>query len=186
MFVEDFNPSDLNNLNKNISIIYRNYKKKLNESTILSLKNYCRANKMELYLAIDIKMAIKYQLNGVYIPSFIRTKNFNFSSKPKNFSIIGSAHNQSEIKDKEDQGCSIIFLAPIFKVNKKRNYLGIIKFNLLTLSKKSTFIALGGINENNIRKLNLLNCEGFSGISWIKKNGLKKFRPFLNNLSSDN
>ena len=42
LFVEDFNPSDLNNLNKNISIIYRNYKKKLNESTILSLKDYCR------------------------------------------------------------------------------------------------------------------------------------------------
>ena len=29
LFVEDFNPADLNNLNKNISIIYRNYKKNL-------------------------------------------------------------------------------------------------------------------------------------------------------------
>ena len=34
MFVEDFNPSDLNNLNKNISIILRNYKKKIEESTM--------------------------------------------------------------------------------------------------------------------------------------------------------
>ena len=25
-----------------------------------------------------------------------------------------------------------------------------------------------------------VNCDGFSGISWIKKNGLNKFRPFLN------
>ena len=186
MFVEDFNPSNLNNLNKNISIILRNYKKKIDESTILSLKNYCRINKRKFFLTIDIKMAIKHQLNGVYIPSFIKINNFNFISKPKNFSIIGSAHNKTEIKVKENQGCSLIFLAPIFKVNKKNNYLGINKFNLLTLDNKSNFIALGGINKNNINKLKLLNCEGFSGISWIKKNGLKKFRPFLNSLNSNN
>jgi hypothetical protein len=52
------------------------------------------------------------------------------------------------------------------------------------LDNKSKFIALGGINETNINKLKLINCDGFSGISWIKKNGLKKFRPFLNNLSN--
>ena len=185
MFVEDFKPSDLNNLNKNISIIYRNYKKKMNESTILSLKDYCRINKRKFYLTIDIKMAIKHQLNGIYIPSFIKTNNFNFISKPKNFLIIGSAHNKMEIKTKENQGCSLIFLAPTFKVNKKIHYLAVNRFNLLTLDSKNNFIALGGVNESNINKLKLLNCSGFSGISWIKKNGLKKFRPFLNSLSNN-
>ena len=178
MFVEDFNPSDLNNLNKNISIIYRNYKKKMNESTILSLKDYCRKNKRKFYLTIDIKMAIKHQLDGVYIPSFIKTLNLNFISKPKNFLIIGSAHNKIEIKTKEKQGCSLIFLAPIFKVNKKNNYLGVSRFNLLALDNKNNFIALGGINQSNVNKLKLLNCKGFSGISWIKKNGLKNLGRF--------
>ena len=186
LFVEDFNPFDLNNLNKNISIIYRNYKKKLNESTILLLKDYCRKNKRKFYLAIDIKMAIKHQLNGVYIPSFIKTLNFSFISKPKDFLIIGSAHNKMEIKIKENQGCSLIFLAPTFKVIKKNNYLGVSRFNLLTLDNKNNFIALGGINVSNLNKLKLLNCDGFSGISWVKKNGLKKFRPFLNSLNSNN
>ena len=173
LFIESFKPNELNSLNKNISIIYRNYKKKANESTILSLKNYCRINKRELFLAINIKLAIKCKLNGVYIPSFIKTKNFNFYSKPKNFLIIGSAHNKSEIINKKDQGCTSIFLAPIFKVNKKSNYLGVSRFNLLTLGITKKFIALGGINEKNIKKLNLLNIKGFSGISWIKKTGLK-------------
>jgi thiamine-phosphate pyrophosphorylase len=186
LFVEDLNPTDLNKLNKNISIIYRNYKKKLNESTILSLKDYCRKNKRKFYLTIDIKMAIKHQLDGVYIPSFIKTLNLNFISKPKKFLIIGSAHNKMEIKTKENQGCSLIFLAPIFKVNKKNNYLGVSRFNLLALGNKNNFIALGGINESNVNKLKLLNCDGFSGISWVKKNGLKKFRPFLNSLNSNN
>ena len=131
-------------------------------------------------------MAIKHQLNGVYIPSFIKTLNFSFISKPKDFLIIGSAHNKMEIKIKENQGCSLIFLAPTFKVIKKNNYLGVSRFNLLTLDNKNNFIALGGINVSNLNKLKLLNCDGFSGISWVKKNGLKKFRPFLNSLNSNN
>ena len=179
MFVEDFNPADLNNLNKNISIIYRNYKKKPDESTILSLKNYCRVNKRELYLSNNIKLAIKHRLNGVYIPSFNKVKNFNFFSKPNNFLIIGSAHDKAEIKLKENQGCNFIFLAPTFKVDKKISFLGINKFNLLTMNSKSVFIALGGINQKNLKKLKLLNCEGFAGISWIKKTAQKiNFGPF--------
>ena len=173
LFIECFNPLELNGLNQNISIIYRNYKKKIDESTIISLKNYCKLNKRELYLALDIKLAIKHKLDGVYIPSFVKTKNFNFYPKPKNFLIIGSAHNKSEIINKIHQGCSSIFLAPIFKVKKKKKFLGVNKFNYLTLNFNENFIALGGINQGNVKKLNLLNCNGFAGISWIKKTGLK-------------
>ena len=177
LFIDCFNPLELNVLNKNISIIYRNYKKKIDESTIISLKNYCKLNKRKLYLALDIKFAIKYKLDGVYIPSFIKIKNFNFYPKPKNFLIIGSAHNKPEIINKKDQGCSSIFLAPIFKVNKKNNFLGVNRFNYLTLDFKEKFIALGGVNQKNVRMFNLLNCKGFAGISWIKKTGLKQIRP---------
>jgi|TARA_Y100000389_G_C17392814_1_gene480852 thiamine-phosphate pyrophosphorylase len=175
LFIDYFNPLDLNALNQNISIIYRNYKKKIDESTIISLKNYCKLNKRKLYLALNIKLAIKHKLDGVYIPSFVKTKNFNLHPKPKNFFIIGSAHNKSEIINKIDQGCSSIFLAPIFKVNKKKKFLGIHKFNYLTLNFKKKFIALGGINQKNVKRLKLLNCKGYAGISWIKKN-----RPKIN------
>lgn len=180
LFIDEFNPLDLNNLNKNISIIYRNYKKNINESTLVSLRNYCKSNKRKLYLANNIRLAIKYKLDGAYIPSFIKITNFNLYSRPKNFVIIGSAHNKQEIIIKKNQGCTSIFLAPIFKVKKKNNYLDINRFNLLTLDLETKFIALGGINEKNFKKINLLNCEGFSGISWIKKTGLTiKIRPVL-------
>jgi thiamine-phosphate pyrophosphorylase len=39
-------------------------------------------------------------------------------------------------------------------------------------------IALGGINQKNLKKLKFLGFKGFASISWAKKNGLKKFRPF--------
>jgi thiamine-phosphate pyrophosphorylase len=60
-------------------------------------------------------------------------------------------------------------LSPIFKVKKKNCFLNIIKFNLLTLNKKTKFVALGGINQKNINKLNLLNVYGFAGISYFQK-----------------
>ena len=185
VFIEDFIPSELNFLNKNISIILRNYKKKISESTIISLKTYCKSHKRNLYLANDFKMAIKCKLDGVYLPAFNKNLNLLAFSYPKKFLILGSAHNKIELKIKENQGCSLIFLAPAFKVNKKSNFLGISKFNLLTLHQKNKFIALGGINESTIRKVGLLRCVGFSGISWIKKNGLIKIRPFLNNLNTN-
>jgi thiamine-phosphate pyrophosphorylase len=48
----------------------------------------------------------------------------------------------------------------------------------MTLNKRSNFIALGGINEKNYKKIKLLRTSGFASISWAKKNGLRKLRPF--------
>ena len=73
----------------------------------------------------------------------------------------------------------MIFLAPIFKTEKNTKYLGILKFNFICLSQKANFIALGGINQNNYKKIYLTKSIGFAGISWIKKNGPRNIlRPF--------
>ena len=93
--------------------------------------------------------------------------------------IIGSAHNVIEIRVKKLQKCSKIFFSPIFKSKKNQRFLSTIKFNLITLSEEIEFIALGGINRNNYKKLRLTKVAGFAGISWIKKNGLRELRPFL-------
>ena len=70
----------------------------------------------------------------------------------KNFEILGSAHNLKEIKIKEKQGCSTIFLSPIFNIKKSKQFLDIHKFNFLTLSNKADFFALGGVNLKNLKK----------------------------------
>ncbi len=111
-------------------------------------------------------MAIKLDLDGVYIPSFNKKiKHLAFSYK-KNFLIIGSAHNNKEIKIKELQKVEVLFLSSLFKKNK--NYLGINKFKILSNLTKNKVVALGGITNKNIRKLKLLNCFGFAGISYFK------------------
>jgi thiamine-phosphate pyrophosphorylase len=178
-FVNEFNLSDLHQLSKDICIIYRNYNNINHLEDILNLKKYCRDIKTKFYLSNDIKLSIRLRLDGVYIPSFNNkinyTQNYNL---PKNFDIIGSAHNITEINLKLKQKCSEIFLSPIFKVNKSKKFLGINKFNFMTLNKKAHFIALGGINEKNYKMIKLLKTNGFASISWAKKNGLRKLRPF--------
>jgi thiamine-phosphate pyrophosphorylase len=178
-FVNEFNLSDLHQLSKDICIIYRNYNNINHLEDILNLKKYCRDIKTKFYLSNDIKLSIKLRLDGVYIPSFNNkinyTQNYNL---PKNFDIIGSAHNITEINLKLKQKCSEIFLSPIFKVNKSKKFLGINKFNFMTLNKKAHFIALGGINEKNYKMIKLLKINGFASISWAKKNGLRNLRPF--------
>ena len=80
---------------------------------------------------------------------------------------MGSAHNIYEIKTKELQGVNAIFLSSIFKKNK--NYLGFNKFKSLSLLSNKPFVALGGISNNNIKKLNLTYCSGFAGIAFFQQ-----------------
>ena len=168
-FIDEYNHAELSSLNKNINIIYRNYKKNINISTLISIKNYCKKNRIKLFISNNIKLAIKYKLDGVYIPAFNKQINFIKYLLPRNFKIIGSAHNNFEISIKQKQGCIVIFLSPIFEVMKKNYFLDVIKFNLLTLNRKVEFVALGGISEKNKNKLNLLKICGFAGISYFQK-----------------
>ncbi len=173
-YTDHFNLADLLKLNNKISIIYRNYKEETNKETIYSLKKFCRNTKRKLFIANNIKQAISMKLDGVYIPSFNIKINYTSSyCYPTNFKIIGSAHNIKEIRIKKLQNCSEIFVSPIFKTKKKSKFLDITKFNNLTMYEKSKYIALGGINSKNFKRLKLTNVIGFAGISGIKKNGLK-------------
>tara|TARA_Y200000002_G_scaffold379009_1_gene387460 strand:- start:1405 stop:1965 length:561 start_codon:yes stop_codon:yes gene_type:complete len=168
-FVHEYKYLNLVKLKKNTHIIYRDYKKNTDTSTLILLKKFCKLNNSKLFLSNNIRLAIRHKLDGIYIPSFNKQINYINCSIPKHFEVIGSAHNSEEVSIKYKQGCKLVFLSPIFKVNKKNNFLNITRFNLVTLNKKVKFIALGGINSNNLRKLNLLNITGIAGISYFQK-----------------
>ena len=166
-FINNFDTNIINKQDSKTIIIYRNYtSKKIDEKLILKIKNYCKKKLLKFYISNEVKLAVKLNLDGVYIPSF--NKNFShlsFSYK-KNFEIIGSAHNLKEIKIKELQNVKKIFLSSLFKKNK--NYLGINKFKLLSNLTETKIVSLGGISNNNLKKLKLLNNLDFAGISYFE------------------
>jgi len=166
-FINKFNQSHLDKQDKEATIIFRNYAHAVDKKLILKLKNYCKKKGNKFLLSNNIKLAIKLNLDGAYIPSFNKDKKHLSYSLKKNFIILGSAHNVYEMRTKELQNAKSIFLSSLFKKNK--NFLGLNKFKLLSLLSKKPCIALGGISNNNLKKLNLTNCLGFAGISFFEQ-----------------
>ena len=165
-FINKFDTNNIGKLDKNTGIILRNYGSENNLNTIISLKKFCKKKGYKFFLSNNVRLALNLNLDGAYIPSFSKdTKHLSFSLTKK-FLLLGSAHNNKEIKIKEKQLVKIIFLSSIFKKNK--NYLGINKFKLLAKLTNIKVVALGGISNKNLKKLKLLDCFGFAGISYFK------------------
>ena len=165
-FINDFRKNNIDKLDNNTGIIYRNYKKKLNIIEVIKIRDYCLTKRIKFYLANNIKIALKLRLNGAYLPSFNKDLRHLCFEVRDSFILLGSAHNVKEIRCKEVQNIKLIFVSSVFKVNK--NYLGIYNFKKLRNLTKRKVIALGGISKVNKKKIRLLNCDGFSGISYFE------------------
>ena len=165
-FINKFDKSHIDKQDKKTIIIYRNYNQNLDEKLIIKIKNYCKKKGIKFFLSNNIKLAIKLDLDGAYIPSFNRNKKHLSYSFKKKFIIVGSSHNIYEIRIKELQKVKSIFLSSLFKKNK--NYLGINRFKLISLLTKKPVISLGGVSKTNLKKLSLIDCVGFAGISFFE------------------
>ena len=166
-FINKFDANVIDKQDKRTVLIYRNYSvKTLDQELILKIKKYCKKKSIKFYLSNNIKLAIKLNLDGAYIPAFNKClKHLSYSYKKK-FKIVGSAHNIKEIREKEIQKAKKIFLSSLFKKNK--NYLGINKFKLLSKLTNGKIVILGGISKKNVNKLNLLKQTDFAGISYFE------------------
>ena len=166
-FINKFDTINIDKQDKQTTIIYRNYSSKpTDQSLILQIKRYCKKKSIKFYLSNNIRLAIKLNLDGAYIPSFNKSLKHLAYSYKKNFRIIGSAHNLGEIRIKENQNVDKIFLSSLFKKNK--NFLGIYKFKLLTKCTSKNVVMLGGISKKNKKKLSLIGQYDFAGISYFE------------------
>ena len=166
-FISEYDTNLIKYQERKTNIIFRNYNKKLNIDKLKILRNLCRKKGQPFFLSNDVKLAIKLKLDGVYLPSFNRNFNHLAYSLEKKFTIIGSAHSLKQLNLKKNQGVEFFFVSSLFKKNK--NYLGIYRFKFFENFTKKKLIALGGINEKNIKKLGLLNIAGYAGISYFQK-----------------
>jgi thiamine-phosphate pyrophosphorylase len=180
VFLDRYDGQIFKNNNINMGIIYRNYNAEKRENELVKIAKACKKNRNQLFVSNDIKLAIKVKAEGIYIPSFNKTKSFANLEK-RNIKILGSAHNQKEIQKKISQNCAAIFLSPIFYIEKSNKFLGVHKFNYLAYSNNTNIFALGGISKSNIHKLKLLNIKGFGGIQMFKKKPAFKRPVFIKN-----
>ena len=99
-YINKFNRDEISKLNKSINIIYRNYSNKFNTKDILELVTICKRQRQKVYISNTLKFALKFNFDGIYIPSFNKILIYKNITK-KNFEIMGSAHNTIEVINKE-------------------------------------------------------------------------------------
>ena len=166
-YIDSIKSFNLNLIKKNlnITIIYRNNSKKKEPFfEILKFRKKLISKKINFYIANNFKLAKKCKADGVYISAYNK-KFYN------NIEVIGAAHNFKDIFQKKIQKCKTVILSRLFEVNKekKKKFFDIIKFNLISQKYKIKIIPLGGINQKNLLKLNLLKSDGFAILSELKK-----------------
>jgi thiamine monophosphate synthase len=155
-FLEKIDPQILKNILKfkNISVIYN--QEKINNVDLNKIKLILKKNNIPLYIKNNVKLAIQFNLDGVYLSS--NNKKIIYQTNKKiNFKVIGHCHNQKEFFFKRKQLCDILIVSPLFYNDKysKNQILNILKFNLLTKDWPNPICALGGINLSNMKKVKL-------------------------------
>ena len=82
------------------------------------IKTYCNKRGIEFFLSNDLKLALKLNLNGAYLPAFNNDMIHNCFHIKKGFKLIGSAHNIYELNIKKKQKVEEVFISPVFKKKK--------------------------------------------------------------------
>ena len=139
----------------------------------LQIVKFCKKNKIPFYFTDNYHLCTKHSANGI----FLNTNNKSLIkplSLKKNFKIIGKAHNQLDYYIKANQSCNLIMLSPLFYNNKYtiNKILNPIKFNLISKNWDKEICALGGIKDNNLKKIFLTksSCVAFKSYIVDRKN----------------
>jgi len=149
----------------NFKIFNENFFKQVPE-----IIKFCRKYQISFYIIDNIKIAKKLKANGVFISSNNRKIGLCLDINSK-IELLGSAHNQLEYFFKLRQNCKTLMLSPIFYNNKYsfNKILSPVKFNLISLHWKTNICALGGISNNNIKKIKITKAKSVGIKSWINK-----------------
>jgi len=157
-------------------IIYRNETKTEKITQLLQFRKKCKAKKIDFYISNNIKLATITKADGLYVSAY--NKNLNLKRIKNSYSkIIGSAHTIKELNLKVLQGCTDILFSRLFQTSYKfkEGFLGVVKFNLLKISRKENIIPLGGIRLSNLNQLSIVKCNSLAILTEVKKKPAKIF-----------
>ncbi len=150
---------------KSIGIIIRPYD--LKNKNIKKIINQAK-NKSLISLVAGIKHK-EPNADGTHIPRWMYYK-------PKNTKIISiSFHGLKDTRKCLNLRANLVFVSPIFKTSSHvcSKGIGVVKLGLMCRNIKVPVIALGGINDKNIKYLRSLPIYGCAGIDIFEKNNKK-------------
>ena len=75
VFMDSYNKKIFDNNSTNIGIIYRNYNDQKKEVELKKIAVACRKKRFLCFVSNNIKLALKFKADGIYIPAFNKLKN---------------------------------------------------------------------------------------------------------------
>jgi thiamine-phosphate pyrophosphorylase len=174
--IKDIDLKNIKNFGK-YSIIYRNNSPE-NIDKLKKFRHKCKIKRIPFYVANNVSLIRILKADGLYISAY--NKKLSSCYLGNNYKIIGSAHNIKEIQIKKLQGCAEIILSRLFKTTYKNkiDFLGLVKFNLLSKLTNISLTPLGGINLKNLNNLKNVNCKNVA-LSSLIKNESDKINTYL-------
>jgi len=176
--------SDLNqvlkNLPKKTCIIFREYDLPSHEREELALKYFKIAKEFnyDFLVGKNLNLALKINCNGVHFSDNDLTKSLmkiRYFCKKNKLIFSFALHDNKNLFYLKKLNPDIVFLSPIFKTSSHQNQRPLGFFNYLKIAKifnqkiaKNNFFPLGGINLQNLRRLNKINISGFGAIDFFK------------------
>ena len=170
----------LKNLPKKTCIIFREYDLSKQEREELALKYFKIAKEFghDFLAGKDFNLAVKIKCDGVHFSDYDLTKSLSkirYSCKKNKLIFSFALHNTKNLFYLRKLSPDIVFFSPIFKTSSHENQRPLGIFNYLKISKifnqknaKNIFFPLGGINLQNLRRLNKINITGFGAIDFFK------------------
>ena len=170
----------LKNLPKETCIIFREYDLPSRERGELALKYIKIAKEFGYNFLVgkDFNLAVKIKSDGVHFSDNDLTKSLlkiRYSCLKNNLIFSFALHNPKNLFFLGKLRPDIVFLSPVFKTSSHENKKPLGLFNYLKIAKifnkkiaKNNFFPLGGIDLQNLRRLNKINITGFGAIDFFK------------------
>ena len=170
----------LKNLPKETCIIFREYDLPSQEREELALKyiKIAREFGYNFFVGKDFNLAMKIKSDGVHFSDNDLTKSllkirYSCLKNKLNFSFV--LHNPKNLFFLRKLRPDIVFLSPVFTTSSHKTKKPLGLFNYLKIAKifnkkiaKNNFFPLGGIDLQNLRRLNKINITGFGAIDFFK------------------
>lgn len=163
-------------LDYNVGVILYN-KKSIKEilfsNEISKVINLLKNKRICFLIHNSIILARKFSANGVFLSIdqlvIKRSLNLKIKDHAKKFLFATTVHNQKEIRISRSKKFDFIFISPVYKTQTHRSVRPINPLGFLNLSKKSNsrIFALGGINDQNFKRLKNKFLYGFGAINYF-------------------
>lgn len=170
----------LKNLPKKTCIIFREYDLLSQEREELAREYFkiAKAFGHKFLVGKDFNLAMKIKCDGVHFSDRDFTKSLmkiRYSCKKNKLIFSCALHENKNLFYLRKLTPDIVFLSPIFATSSHKNQRPIGLFNYVKTAKifkqkiaKNNFFPLGGINLQNLRRLNKINITGFGAIDFFK------------------